>query len=49
MEKALIAVHDLKAFWFLEKPVEPRAFKTLLERAIRYKKVCSEPRSLRAT
>jgi DNA-binding NtrC family response regulator len=31
-------VHDLKAFWFLEKPVEPRAFKTLLERAIRYKR-----------
>jgi DNA-binding NtrC family response regulator len=38
MEKALSAVHDLKAFWFLEKPVEPRAFKTLLERAIGYKK-----------
>ncbi len=38
MEKALSAVHDLKAFWYLEKPVEPRAFKTLLERAIRYKR-----------
>ena len=38
MEKALSAVHDLKAFWFLEKPVEPRAFKPLLERAIRYKR-----------
>ncbi len=38
MEKALSAVHDLKAFWFLEKPVEPRAFKTLLERAIGYNK-----------
>jgi DNA-binding NtrC family response regulator len=38
MEKALSAVHDLKAFWFLEKPVESRAFKTLLERAIRYKR-----------
>ena len=38
MEKALNAVHDLNAFWFLEKPVEPRAFKILLERAIRYKK-----------
>jgi DNA-binding NtrC family response regulator len=24
MEKALSAVHDLKAFWFLEKPVDPR-------------------------
>ncbi|MGO9256948.1 MAG: sigma-54-dependent transcriptional regulator [Bryobacteraceae bacterium] len=38
MEKALSAVHDLKAFWFLEKPVEPRAFKILLDRAIRYKR-----------
>ena len=38
MEKALSVVHDLKAFWFLEKPVEPRAFKILLERAIHYKR-----------
>ena len=43
MDKALSAVHDLKAFWYLEKPVEPRAFKTLLERAIGYN------RSLRKT
>jgi len=38
MEKALSAVHDLKAFWFLEKPVEPSAFRILLDRAIRHKK-----------
>jgi DNA-binding NtrC family response regulator len=38
VDKALSAVHDLKAFWYLEKPVEPRAFKTLLERAIHYKR-----------
>jgi DNA-binding NtrC family response regulator len=38
MEKALSAVHDLKAFWYLEKPVEPRAFEILLERAIRHKR-----------
>jgi DNA-binding NtrC family response regulator len=38
MEKALSVVHDLKAFWFLEKPVEPRVFKILLERAIEYKR-----------
>jgi len=38
MEKALSVVHDLKAFWYLEKPVEPRAFKILLERAILYKR-----------
>src|ERR1700733_5943475 len=37
MEKALSAVRDLKAFWYLEKPVDPRAFKTLLERAVAYK------------
>jgi DNA-binding NtrC family response regulator len=37
-EKALSAVHDLKAFWYLEKPVEPLAFKALLERAIRYRR-----------
>src|SRR5271165_6547031 len=34
MAKALSAVHDLNAFWFLEKPVEPWAFRTLLERAV---------------
>jgi DNA-binding NtrC family response regulator len=38
MEKALSVVHDLGAFWFLEKPVEPRTFKILLERAIGYKR-----------
>ena len=38
IEKALSAVHDLKAFWFLEKPVEQRAFIALLERAVRYKR-----------
>jgi DNA-binding NtrC family response regulator len=38
MDKALSAIHDLKAFWFLEKPVESRAFKALLDRAIRYKR-----------
>ena len=43
IEKALSVVHDLKAFWFLEKPVEPLAFKILLERALDY------TRSLRKT
>ena len=38
IEKALSVVHDLKAFWFLEKPVEPRGFRILLERAIDYKR-----------
>ena len=47
MEKALSAVHDLKAFWFLEKPVEPRSFKALLERAIRYKRSLQKAEELR--
>jgi DNA-binding NtrC family response regulator len=38
VDKAVSAVHDLKAFWFLEKPVEPRAFKILLDRAILHKR-----------
>ncbi len=49
LEKALSAVHDLKAFWFLEKPVEPRAFKALLERAIRYKRSLQKTDELSAT
>jgi DNA-binding NtrC family response regulator len=38
VEKALTAVRDQQAFWFLEKPVEPRVFKLLLERAISHKR-----------
>ncbi len=47
LEKALSAVHDLKAFWFLEKPVEPRAFRTLLDRAIRYKRSLQKTEELK--
>ena len=47
LEKALSAVHDLKAFWYLEKPVEPRAFKILLERAIRYKRSLQKTNELK--
>ncbi len=47
MDKALAAVHDLKAFWYLEKPVEPRAFRTLLERAIRFKKSLQKTEELK--
>ena len=34
IEQAISFVHDLKAFWFLEKPVQPGALHTLLERAV---------------
>jgi len=47
IEKALSAVHDLQAFWYLEKPVEPRAFKTLLERAVRYKRSLQKTEELK--
>ena len=33
-DKACTVVHDLKAFWFLEKPVRPAVLRELLERAI---------------
>ena len=34
VEKAITIVHDLKAFWFLEKPVQATTLRELLERAI---------------
>src|SRR6202167_3260237 len=46
MEKALSAVHDLKAFWYLEKPVEARAFRILLDRAIRHKRALQRTEEL---
>ncbi len=33
IETALATVHDLGAFWFLEKPIQPRVLKILVERA----------------
>jgi DNA-binding NtrC family response regulator len=47
MEKALSVVHDLSAFWFLEKPVEPSAFMVLLERAVRFKKSLQQTAQLK--
>src|SRR5579864_4450385 len=34
IDQAIKVVHDLKAFWFLEKPVQPGIMRTLLERAV---------------
>lgn len=34
IDRAISIVHDLKAFWFLEKPVQPGVMRALLERAI---------------
>ena len=33
IEKAISVVHDLSAFWFLEKPVKPAILRALIERA----------------
>src|SRR5690349_4111610 len=33
LETAVATVHDLGAFWFLEKPVQSQALKSLVERA----------------
>jgi DNA-binding NtrC family response regulator len=35
LETAVAMVHDLGAFWFLEKPLQPAALKLLLERAVK--------------
>ena len=47
IEKALSTIHDLKAFWFLEKPVEPRAFRTLLERAVTFNRTMQRAEELK--
>jgi len=33
IEKAISVVHDYKAFWFLEKPIQPAILRALIERA----------------
>ena len=42
IDQAISIVHDLKAFWFLEKPVQPNVLVTLLERAIRQNRLVAE-------
>src|SRR5579885_1830729 len=46
IDKAISIVHDLRAFWFLEKPAQPGPLTTLLERAIRYKALLMETQRL---
>jgi DNA-binding NtrC family response regulator len=42
LEKAISAVHDLKAFWFVEKPVLPGMLRILLERALAHRQLIQE-------
>ena len=46
IDKAISIVHDLGAFWFLEKPAQSAALSTLLERAVRYKGLLTETERL---
>src|SRR5512139_3058476 len=34
IDAALATIHEYGAFWFLEKPIRPRAFRALLDRAV---------------
>ena len=42
IEKAISVVHDLKAFWFLEKPVLPGILRALIERAATQNRLVEE-------
>ena len=42
IDKAISVVHDLKAFWFLEKPVQSAVLRALIERAIAQKRLINE-------
>jgi DNA-binding NtrC family response regulator len=45
-DQAISMVHDLKAFWFLEKPVRPGFLRALLERAIQQYQLVAETERL---
>jgi DNA-binding NtrC family response regulator len=42
IEKAISVVHDLKAFWFLEKPVKPGILRALIDRAATQSRLLEE-------
>ena len=46
IDKAISIVHDLGAFWFIEKPVQPAILRTLLERAIQQSYLVEETERL---
>lgn len=46
IEKAISVVHDLKAFWFLEKPVQPEVLRVLIERAAAQSRLTTQTRLL---
>jgi DNA-binding NtrC family response regulator len=42
IEQGISVIHELKAFWFLEKPVQPSIFRALIERAAAQKRLINE-------
>jgi len=44
--QAVSIVHDLRAFWFLEKPVQPGVVRALLERAVQQSDLIAETERL---
>ncbi len=46
VDQAISFVHDLKAFWFLEKPVQAGVMRTLLERALQQNQLIEETERL---
>jgi DNA-binding NtrC family response regulator len=47
IETAIATMHDLGAFWFLEKPIEPRALRVLLDRAASQQRLADEAERLK--
>ncbi len=46
IETAIQTMHDLGAFWFLEKPIQPSALKVLIERAATQSRLTEETERL---
>ncbi|MGC2660513.1 MAG: sigma-54 dependent transcriptional regulator [Bryobacteraceae bacterium] len=46
IETAIQTIHDLGAFWFLEKPIQPNALRVLLERAASQSQLAEETERL---
>ena len=46
IETAIQTIHDLGAFWFLEKPIQPSALKVLLDRAASQTRMLQETERL---
>ncbi len=46
IETAIATIHDLGAFWFLEKPIQPSALRILLERAASQSRLAEEAERL---